>query len=329
MKKRAMVLHGPDELLVEQSYKIPALEPEQVLVKVTACGLCRTDLHILDNDLTDIKYPIVPGHEIIGEIIELGSLVSQLKIGMRVGISWLGKTCGSCPFCLNKQENLCDNILFTGFNLDGGFASHVVAFANYCLEVPENYSNEELAPFLCAGLIGWRALKFTQDAQSIGLYGFGVAAHLSIQVLIHQQRTVWAFTRSGDTRRQEFAKSLGASMAMGSDEIPIQKLDAAIIYAPDGSLILNALKSVKKGGIIVCAGIHMSDIPTFPYSLLWQEKSIKSVANLTRIDGQEFLNFIKTNKIKSMVTKYDLKDVNNAVDDMRQGKLFGAAVITP
>ncbi len=324
-----MVLNGINQPLILEQIELPPLKHNEVLIKIKACGLCRTDLHILDNDLVAPNYPIVLGHEIIGEIIDLDKSVNDYKIGDRVGVPWLANTCKQCKFCLHNQENLCDEIQFTGYTIDGGFASHTIANADYIVKLPDNYTDIELAPFMCAGLIGYRALSFlTPGSKNIGLYGFGAAAHIATQVLLYQQKNVYAFTRPGDTIKQNFAKSLGAIDAYDSNYTDGLKLDAAIIFAPDGKLVINALKVLNKGGTVILAGIHMSDIPSFAYDLIWQEKSIKTVANLTNHDKTIFFNFIKRNRIIAQTTTYNIKDLNQAVLDMRAGKIPGAIVIT-
>lgn len=325
----AMRLHKPRTPL--QWEELPDLTPGpgEIRVKVLACGVCRTDLHVVDGDLTHPKLPITPGHEIIGRVDALGIGVSSLAIGQRVGIPWLGHTCGHCPYCDSHHENLCDHPVFTGYTRDGGYATQAVADARFAFPLGEEGSDVELAPLLCAGLIGWRSLAKTGDAQKVGLYGFGAAAHIIAQVLVWQKKKVFAFTRPGDTKTQNFARALGASWAGGSDELPPEQLDAAIIFAPVGSLVPAALKTLRKGGKVVCAGIHMSEIPAFSYDSLWEEREIVSVANLTRQDGLEFLSLAPKIGIRTTTTPYALKDANTALDDLRHGRFDGAAVLVP
>lgn len=303
----------------------PALD--QLLIKVTACGVCRTDLHIIDNELTKPKLPLVLGHEIVGTVLEIGSKTSGFSIGQRVGVPWLANTCFKCEFCLSGRENLCDDAQFTGYNVNGGYASHTVANYKFCFPLPDTLNDEEAAPLLCAGLIGWRTIKMAGDAKRIGIYGFGAAAHLIAQVAIHQGKEVYAFTRQGDEAGQEYARNLGARWAGSSSESPPRLIDAALIFAPAGELIPLALKASNKGASIVCGGIHMSDIPSFPYSILWEERSIKSVANLTRQDAIEFLEVAAKIPIRPKVTTYKLEDANKALDDLRHGRFNGAAVL--
>ena len=286
---QAMVLEAPRSPLKLTELPIPEPSARQLRLRVLACGVCRTDLHILDGELTEPKLPLVPGHEIVGRVEAIGSEVEGFAIGDRVGVPWLGSTDGTCPYCRNGEENLCDGARFTGYQIDGGYASHTVADARYCFHLPDGYSDAEAAPLLCAGLIGYRSLKMTGDAARLGIYGFGAAAHIVAQVARYQGREIFAFTRAGDTRAQDFARELGAAWAGGSDETPPKQLDAAIIFAPVGALVPAALKASRKGGVVVCGGIHMSDIPTFPYEILWEERSVRSVANLTRADAREFL----------------------------------------
>jgi propanol-preferring alcohol dehydrogenase len=303
--------------------------PGEIRVKVGACGVCRTDLHVLDGELPDPKTPIIPGHEIVGRIDAVGAGVVALRVGERVGIPWLGHTCGACPFCSAQQENLCDRPLFTGYTRDGGFATAVVADARFAFPLGEEGSDEALAPLLCAGLIGWRSLVIAGSGKRLGLYGFGAAAHILAQVARWQGRTVFAFTRPGDSATQDFARQLGASWAGGSDEMPPEALDAAIIFAPLGHLVPLALKAVRKGGRVVCAGIHMSDIPSFPYRLLWEERQLVSVANLTRQDGVDFLGLAQQIGIVTKTTRYPLREANRALADLRGGRFDGAAVLVP
>ena len=309
--------------------EVPRPEPNsgQVLIKVLACGICRTDLHILDGELAQTRYPIIPGHQIIGVVGKLGDAITGIKLGQRVGVPWLGYSCGRCHYCENKKENLCNHAAYTGCQIDGGFAEYCVADARYCFPVPDDYSDVQAAPLLCAGLIGYRSYKKTDNANRLGLFGFGAAAHILIQVAKQEGRQVFAYTRPGDIETQNFAKDLGATWAGGSDQSEENSLDAAIIFAPDGSLVPVALRAVRKGGIVVCAGIHMSDIPSFPYSVLWDERTLCSVANLTRQDGKAFLALAASIPVKTIVTTYSLKEVNRALDDLRHGRLSGAAVV--
>jgi propanol-preferring alcohol dehydrogenase len=301
----------------------------EIRVKVAACGVCRTDLHVVDGELPNPKIPIIPGHEIVGRIDLLGAGVEGLKIGERVGIPWLGHTCGICPYCLDHRENLCDHPLFTGFTRNGGFATMVVADARFAFPLGETGNDVSLAPLLCAGLIGWRSLVIAGDGKKIGFYGFGAAAHIIAQVAKWQGRSVFAFTRPGDLSTQAFARSLGASWAGGSNEMPPEQLNAAIIFATVGDLVPLALKAVRKGGRVVCAGIHMSDIPSFPYQLLWEERQLVSVANLTRQDGIDFLQLVPQMNIVTKTTSYPLTQANQALADLRAGRFEGAAVLVP
>ena len=301
----------------------------EIRVKVAACGVCRTDLHVVDGELPNPKIPIIPGHEIVGRIDLLGAGVEGLKIGERVGIPWLGHTCGICPYCLDHRENLCDHPLFTGFTRNGGFATMVVANARFAFPLGETGNDVSLAPLLCAGLIGWRSLVIAGDGKKIGFYGFGAAAHIIAQVAKWQGRSVFAFTRPGDLSTQAFARSLGASWAGGSNEMPPEQLNAAIIFATVGDLVPLALKAVRKGGRVVCAGIHMSDIPSFPYQLLWEERQLVSVANLTRQDGIDFLQLVPQMNIVTKTTSYPLTQANQALADLRAGRFEGAAVLVP
>jgi len=315
--------------LVER--EAPALLAHQILLSVKACGICRTDLHIVDGELSQPKLPLILGHQIVAEVKALGADVSGFALGQRVGVPWLGQTCGHCQFCLSGRENLCDHALFTGYTVDGGYASEAIVNSQFCFVLPEesNYlSDTDIAPLLCAGLIGWRTLKLAGDAKRIGVYGFGAAAHIVIQVALYQGREVYAFTRDGDSSGQEFARKLGASWAGGSSQLPPERLDAALIFAPAGELVPLALQASGKGAAIVCGGIHMSTIPSFSYDLLWEERSIKSVANLTRADAEEFFAIAFKIPIKTNVTVYQLKDANQALSDLRQGKFKGAAALS-
>ncbi|WP_445664461.1 zinc-dependent alcohol dehydrogenase family protein [Fodinibius sp. AD559] len=325
---KAMVLHSVGKPLELQDIPTPNPDKNQLLLKVQTCGVCRTDLHIIDGELEDPNLPLVLGHQIVGTIAEVGKNVSGFKAGDKVGVPWLGYTCGNCEFCQKNQENLCNNALFTGYDINGGFAEYAVADARFCFPIPNNYPAIQAAPLLCAGLIGYRSLRKTNNAQRLGFYGFGSAAHILTQVAFHQNKEIYAFTRPGDKKSQEFAESIGATWAGGSETLPPQKLDAAIIFAPVGPLVPQALKSIKKGGKVVCAGIHMSDIPSFPYNDLWEERSIESVANLTRRDGTEFMQIAPKVPIESQVTTYPLTEANQALDDLRAGNFEGSAVLT-
>lgn len=326
---KAMVLNKPKTPLVWTDLPDRHAEAGQIRVQVLACGVCRTDLHVCDGDLPDPISPIIPGHEIVGRVIELGAGVTDLQLGERVGIPWLGHTCGVCSYCNSNQENLCDAPLFTGYTRDGGFATEVITDARFAFPLGEDESDVSLAPLLCAGLIGWRSLVIAGDGQKVGLYGFGAAAHIIAQVAIAQGREVFAFTQPGDLSRQAFAESLGVTWAGGSDEMPPEPLDMAIIYAAVGDLVPQALKAVRKGGRVVCAGIHMSDIPSFPYEILWQERQLVSVANLTRQDGIDFQKEIARIDLRIKTTVYAMQDANIALDDLRAGRFEGAAVLVP
>jgi alcohol dehydrogenase, propanol-preferring len=325
---RAMVFNRPHERLNMEERPDPSPGPGQIRIRVEACGVCRTDLHVVDGELPNPKLPIVPGHEIVGRIEAAGDGVS-LKVGARVGVAWLGHTDGTCPYCRSGRENLCDAPLFTGYTRDGGYATHTIADADFVYPLPEDVNPVETAPLLCAGLIGWRSLKLAGDGRTIGIYGFGAAGHIIAQVCRWQGRRVFAFTRPGDTAGQAFASSLGAEWAGGSDETPPEPLDAAILFAPVGALVPAALAALRKGGRVVSGGIHMSDIPSFPYSLLWEERSVASVANLTRADGHEFLAIAPQAKVRTTTTPYPLDKANEALDDLRSGRLEGAAVLVP
>lgn len=325
----AMRLHEPKTPLQWEEVPDPVPGPGEIRVKVLACGVCRTDLHVVDGDLTHPKLPIIPGHEIVGRIDQIGSGVTSLSVGQRVGIPWLGHTCGHCFYCSDHHENLCDHPVFTGYTRDGGYATMAVADARFAFPLGEEGSDVEVAPLLCAGLIGWRSLVKTGNAQKVGLYGFGAAAHIIAQVLVWQKKQVYAFTRPGDAKTQAFARELGATWAGGSDELPPEQLDATIIFAPVGALVPAALKTLRKGGRVVCAGIHMSEIPAFSYDILWEEREIVSVANLTRQDGLDFLSIAPKIGIHTTTTTYALKDANKALDDLRHGRFDGAAVLVP
>lgn len=326
---RAMVLEKPGMPLVERELPDPHPGKGEIRLRVLACGVCRTDLHVVDGELTHPKLPLIPGHEIVGLVDELGPGVEGIRIGARVGVPWLGHTCGVCVYCRSGRENLCDAPLFTGYTRDGGYATHAIADACYAFSLPDIGSDGELAPLLCAGLIGWRSLVKAGEGGTLGIYGFGVAAHIILQVALWQGRKVYAFTRPGDVDAQKFALSLGASWAGASDEMPPEPIDAAIIYAPVGALVPLALKAVRKGGRVVCAGIHMSDIPSFPYSILWEEREVLSVANLTRRDARDFLEVAPKAGVETTVTLYPLARANEALDDLRAGRLQGAAVLVP
>jgi propanol-preferring alcohol dehydrogenase len=327
---RAMVLESLRTPLAMCERKTPPPAEGEILVEIAACGVCRTDLHVVDGELPHPKLPIIPGHEIVGRVAALGAGVGGFALGERVGVPWLGFTCGICPYCRAGRENLCDHPLFTGYTRDGGYASHVLADARYCFALPHDMDDGEIAPLLCAGLIGWRSYCMAgEGAHAIGLYGFGAAAHILCQAATWQGRRVYAFTRAGDTAAQSFAISLGAVWAAGSDELPPEPLDAAIIFAPVGALVPAALRAVRKGGRVVCGGIHMSDIPRFPYSLLWEERQIISVANLTRADATQFLALAPRASIKTHVVRYPLDQANHALADLREGRLQGAAVLIP
>ncbi len=326
---RAMVLHGPRQALQLEDRPEPIPGNGQVLIKVAACGVCRTDLHVVDGELPQARYPIVPGHEIVGEVVRLGADVTGFTRGERVGVPWLGWTCGRCRYCLSGQENLCDNARFTGCDIDGGYEEQVVADARYCFRLPARYGDGEAAPLLCAGLIGHRAHRMAGDAERLGIYGFGAAAHIMAQVARHQGQHLYAFTRPGDRAAQDFASELGAEWVGGSDEAPPAELDAAVIFAPVGPLIPTALQAVRKGGVVVAAGIYMSDIPSFPYEILWGERVVRSVANLTRADGDEFMRIADETTIITRITRFPLEQANEALAELRHGRLTGAAVLVP
>jgi propanol-preferring alcohol dehydrogenase len=325
----AMVLEAPRTPLAMRERPVPAPGAGEILITVSACGVCRTDLHVVDGELKHPKLPLVPGHEIVGRVAALGSGVSGFTLHERVGVPWLGATCGKCPYCRSGRENLCDHPVFTGYTRDGGFATHTIADARFCFSMAEAGDDAELAPWLCAGLIGWRSYRMAGEGAALGLYGFGAAAHILAQVARWQGRRIYAFTRTGDIAAQNFARSLGAAWAGGSEEAPPELLDAAIIFAPVGALVPAALKAVKKGGRVVCGGIHMSDIPSFPYALLWEERHVLSVANLTRQDAREFLEIAPKAGVHAEVTRYPLAQANEALSDLRDGRLQGAAVLIP
>jgi alcohol dehydrogenase, propanol-preferring len=325
----AMVLPARGSRLTLQQRADPTPGPGEVRIKVSACGVCRTDLHLVDGELPDIPYPIVPGHEVVGRVDAVGPDVGSLKTGMRVGVPWLGFTCGECFYCRADKENLCDRPKFTGYTRDGGFASHLVADGRYCFPLGEEGEDAALAPLLCAGLIGWRSLAMAGEGKAIGIYGFGAAGHIVAQVARAQERTIYAFTRRGDEEAQKLALSLGADWTGASEDKPPAELDAAIIYAPVGPLVPLALRAVRKGGRVVCAGIHMSDIPSFPYSILWGERQIVSVANLTRRDGIDFFQAAARANIRTHTTVFPLAEANEALARLRDGMLVGAAVLRP
>ena len=324
---RAMVLFDTKTPLRESNLSDPTPSKGEVLVRIDACAVCRTDLHVINGELPDPKLPIIPGHEIVGRVIACGEGSSRFAIGDRIGIPWLARTCGICTYCKAGMENLCDHPLFTGYTRDGGYAELTTADERFCVPIPPIYSDTEAAPLLCAGLIGFRSLVKAGDAHRVGIYGFGAAAHLVAQVAVYQGREIYAFTRAGDTEAQKFALSLGAKWAGGSEELPPVALDAAIIFAPIGSLVPRALRAVRKGGSVVCGGIHMSDIPQFPYDLLWNERQICSVANLTRRDAEVFMTIAPKVPVKTHTEIFALKDANEALDRLRTGRLEGAAVL--
>lgn len=324
----SMVIDAPGRPLRLATGPIPKPTGTDVLIEVAACGVCRTDLHVADGEIA-AHYPVVPGHEIVGRVIAIGPDAADIAIGDRVGVPWLGRTCGMCPYCRSGHENLCDRPTFTGATRDGGYSSHVLADARFCLAMPLGYDAAEAAPLLCAGLIGYRSLVMAGEGKAIGLYGFGAAAHIVAQVALWQGRTVYAFTRPGDRQAQDFALKLGCRWAGGSDQPAPEPLDAAIIFAAVGALVPAALKAVRKGGRVVCAGIHMSDIPSFPYADLWEERSILSVANLTREDGRAFLDIAPKIPVRTTITRFKLEDANAALAAVREGRLAGAAVLIP
>jgi len=324
---RAMILDAPGKPLREADVPVPAPGPEQVLIKVHACGLCRTDLHIVDGELKEPVLPLIPGHQIVGTVVAAGERAGQFTAGDRVGVPWLGSTCNRCRYCLSGRENLCDNARFTGYQINGGYAEYTVADHRFCFPVPEGYPDLQAAPLLCAGLIGYRSLVMTGEAGRLGIYGFGAAAHIVAQVARHQGRQVYAFTRPGDVEAQRFARDMGAVWAGNSWEAPPEELDAAIIFAPDGALLPAALRATAKGGVVVCGGIHMSDIPAFPYEILWGERVVRSVANLTRRDGEEFLKLAPKIPVHTEVRPFPLNAANEAIDALRGGRISGAAVL--
>jgi len=325
----AMVLHEAGQPLVAENRPIPTPAAGQLLIKVKACGVCRTDLHVVDGELPNSKPLVVPGHEIVGEIAAIGEGASRFNVGDRVGVPWLSETCGHCRYCTSGRENLCDGARFTGYTLDGGYAEYTVANASFCVGIPPEYSEVEAAPLLCAGLIGYRSLKMAGECKRLGIYGFGAAAHIIAQVARWREIEIYAFVRPGDEAAKRFAGELGAVWAGNSDERPPHELDAAIIFAPAGQLVPAALAAVAKGGTVVCGGIHMSDIPSCPYRLLWGERLVRSVANLTRADGDEFMEIAPRVPVKTHTKTYPLSAANEALDDLRNGRLQGAAVLVP
>jgi len=325
---RAMVLDAWVRPLQSTTVADPAPGPDQVLIRVSACAVCRTDLHVMDGELTEPKLPLILGHEIVGRVTALGTNVARFAIGDRVGVPWLGWTCGECQFCRTGRENLCADARFTGYQIDGGYAEYTVADQRFCFAIPDAYTDAEAAPLLCAGLIGYRSLRMAGDARRLGLYGFGAAAHIIAQVARWEGRQIYAFTSPGDSEAQSFARGLGAIWAGGSDQPSPEPLDAAIIFAPVGPLVPAALRSTERGGTVVCAGIHMSPIPSFPYDILWGERVVRSVANLTRRDGEEFLRLAPQVPVRTRPLSYPLDQANQALDDLRAGRLQGAAVLT-
>jgi propanol-preferring alcohol dehydrogenase len=327
MIMRAMVLVSPQKPLQFKQLPIPIPQKGQVLIQVEACGVCRTDLHIYDGDLAHPKLPLILGHQVVGTIVQSGENATRFPLGERVGVPWLGKSCGECPYCMQGEENLCDKGLYMGYQLNGGFAEFCTAYEDYIFPIPQNYTSLHAAPLLCAGLIGYRTLRLAGEGKRIGFYGFGAAAHILIQAACYQKREVYAFTKKGDEEGQAFAKSLGAVWSGSSDERPPYPLDAALIFAPAGELIPMALKAIKKGGSVVCAGIHMSDIPSFPYSLIYGERVVRSVTNLTREDGAQFFDIVAKAKIETKINPYPLEQANEALQDLKKGKLTGSAVL--
>jgi len=325
---QAMVLDAPGQPLRHMTRTVAEPGADQLLIRVTACGVCRTDLHIVDGDLSQPRLPLIPGHEVVGRLVRAGGAARDFSPGDRVGVPWLGTTCGRCSYCRSGQENLCDAPGFTGYTLDGGYAQYLVADRRFCFHLPSEYNDAEAAPLLCAGLIGHRSLMMAGDAQHLGLYGFGAAAHIVAQVAGYEGRRVYAFTRPGDLEGQSFARDLGAIWAGDSTSQAPRALDAAIIFAPVGALVPAALRAVRKGGTVVCAGIHMTDIPSFPYRLLWGERTVRSVANLTREDGESFLALAAKVPVRTHIQTYPLQSANQALDDLRSGKVTGAAVLT-
>ena len=326
---KAMQLAAPGTPLVAADLPVPQAGPGELLIKVRACGVCRTDLHVVDGELTGGKLPIIPGHEIVGTVVANGAGAQRFATGARIGVPWLGYTCGACAYCVRGRENLCDSARFTGYHADGGYAEYTVADQRYCFALPADYDDVAAAPLLCAGLIGYRSLVMAGDGERLGIYGFGAAAHIVAQVARHQGRRVFAFTRPGDTGGQTFAKALGAAWAGDSSAKPPEELDAAIIFAPSGPLVVHALRAVAKGGVVVCAGIHMSDIPAFPYDILWGERTLRSVANLTRRDGEAFFALAPKVPVRTMTETFSLARANEALARLRAGGITGAAVLVP
>ena len=326
---RAMVLDKQNTRLVLRELPRPEPSPSQLLLQVKACGICRTDLHVLDGDLKEPTLPLIPGHQIVGVVEAMGAQVNGFHVGQRVGVPWLGGSCGHCWYCSHGKENLCDEARYTGYQVNGGFAEYTVADANYCFHLPAAYEDQQAAPLLCAGLIGYRAYRLVESCEHIGLYGFGAAAHILIQVARYHGQKIYAFTRKGDNEAQAFAMELGASWAGDSTINAPVELDGAIIFAPAGELVPQALRAVRKGGRVVCAGIHMSEIPAFPYEILWGERELCSVANLTRADGEEFLPLAAQIPVRTVVHIYPLEQANEALDDLRNGSFSGAAVLAP
>jgi propanol-preferring alcohol dehydrogenase len=325
---RAMVLEAPNRPLRDLELPVPRPNAQQVLIQVHACGVCRTDLHVVDGELTQPKLPLILGHEIVGAVVAVGEAVHRFHIGDRVGVPWLGYTCGVCRYCRKGQENLCDRAGFTGYTLDGGYAEYTVAYEQYCFPLPAAYEDAAVAPLLCAGLIGYRTYRLTgEHVEHLGIYGFGAAAHIIAQVAVHQGKQVYAFTKPGDRQGQDFARRLGAVWAGDAGTRPPVELDAAMIFAPVGALVVEALRVTAKGGVVVSGGIHMSDIPAFPYRLLWEERVIRSVANLTRRDGEEFLAVAPEVPVRTTVTRFSLAQANEALQQLRAGQLEGAAVL--
>lgn len=326
---KAMLLEAASHTLVPTEVSVPEPKEEELLLKVSACGVCRTDLHVVDGELVHPRHHVIPGHEIVGTVVAAGPGATRFAIGQRIGVPWLGRTCGHCIYCCSGRENLCDQAQFTGYTLDGGYAQYAVAHQSYCFALPDGYGDAEAAPLLCAGLIGYRSLMAAGEAQRLGIYGFGAAAHIVSQIARVQGREVYAFTRPGDTEGQQFARDLGVEWAGDSNEPPPELLDAAIIFAPVGALVPEALKRTAKGGIVVCAGIHMSEIPAFSYDLLWGERTVRSIANLTRRDGEKFFKLAWKAGVHTSVQCYPLAQANEALEDVRQGRVRGAAVLIP
>lgn len=326
---RAMMIQEAGAPLRETTLESPRPGAGQILIGIKACAVCRTDLHVVDGELASPKLPLIPGHEVVGVVIGTGENAHRHKVGDRVGVPWLGWTCGECRFCVTGRENLCERARFTGYTLDGGYADEMIADERFCFSIPDSYDDVEAAPLLCAGLIGYRSLTMAGDARRLGLYGFGAAAHIVAQIARHQGSRIFAFTRAGDTEAQEFARELGAEWAGSSEDLPPEPLDAAILFAPAGQLVPAALRAVDRGGRVVCGGIHMSDIPSFPYSLLWEERSVRSVANLTRKDGEELFRVAPEVPVRTRTTVFPLEQANEALGRLRSGRLEGAAVLVP